>query len=589
MCMKGWWNKSVRVDLRTGRIKSEDIGKDKLKNFLGGRGLGGRLLFEEIQPTDDPIDKNTLIFARGPLTGTIVPTSGRFSVSTKSPLTGTILDSNVGGFLGKEFSSTGFDALIIQGESDVPVIIRIDDEDVSIEETDLWGKKVGETLDELDEMSAVIGPAGENLVRFANVVTDDDRVFGRGGIGAVMGSKKLKGISVQGDRRVEIEDEERLKDYVKKAVSKISSSPITSRGLKKFGTPILVNLLDWLGMFPIENFQRVKDERVDNLSGETMREEIVNEHYGCHACPIRCGLKTQTDQEEGKGPEYESVWALGANLGNFDLKKTTKANYLCNELGLDTISTGGTIACAMEMAEREIWDKTRGFNNDINELIKMIAYRKGVGDELAGGSKELCNRYGCNLSMSVKGMELPAYDPRGAAGQALSFATSNRGGCHLRGYMIGEEIFGVPKLFDRFNTSGKAEVVKRSQERNAYLDSLTVCKFSSFALDEEYYSRFLEAVTGIKYTVSELHTIGERIYNMERAFNTLNGFSKMDDQLPDRFSEPLSEGASSGNVFDMNIMLEDYYKIMGWNEDGNPTQKKLDELSLGWLTGFDTF
>lgn len=581
--MKGWWNRLVKVDLDNREVRHEEIQKEILVNYLGGRGLGSKLLYKEILPTSNPFDENVLVFARGPLTGTMVPTSGRFSVSTKSPLTGTILDSNVGGYFGKEFSSAGIDALIITGKSETPVILNINNDQIYLEETNLGGKTVGETLSALDNCSAVIGPAGENLVRFANVVTDDDRVFGRGGVGAVMGAKNLKAISVKGNKKVRVDNQERLKNYVKKAASKIESSPITSRGLRKFGTPILVNLLDWLGMFPIENFRRAKDERVDNLSGETMRNQIVKEHYGCYACPIRCGLKTKTDSQEGKGPEYESVWALGANLGIFDLKRTTEANYLCNELGLDTISTGGTIACAMEMSEEGIWDKTDGFDNDVTDLIHMIAYRDGVGEELAEGSKKLCERYRCDLSMTVKGMELPAYDPRGAAGQALSFATSNRGGCHLRGYMIGEEIFGVPKLFDRFNTSGKAEIVKRSQERNAYLDSLIVCKFSSFALGEEYYSRFLEAVTGRRYTVGELHTIGERIYNLEKMFNISNGFSRKDDRLPERFDEPLSRGASSGNVFDMKKMLDDYYDVMGWDSKGHPFEKKLEELDLDKL------
>lgn len=581
--MKGWWNRAVKVDLEGQDVSYVDIGEEKLLNYIGGRGLGGRLLCEEISPTCDALKENALVFSRGPLTGTMVPTSSRFSVSTKSPLTGTILDSNVGGLFGKEFTSAGLDVLIIKGRSKVPVVIELNSEGISVVETDLWGQKVGDTLDALDGVSAVIGPAGENLVRFANVVTDDFRVFGRGGVGTVMGSMKLKGISVRGDKKIPVAHEDRLKGYVKKSVSKIRSSPVTSRGLRKFGTPILVNLLDWLGMFPIENFRRGHDERSDNLSGESMRDEIVQEHYGCHACPIRCGLKTKTDDQKGKGPEYESVWALGANIGNFDLKKSTEANYLCNELGLDTISTGGTLACGMEMSENGIWDKIPGFSSDVQELIEKIAFREGIGDELAEGSDRLCKRYDCALSMSVKGMELPAYDPRGAAGQALSFATSNRGGCHLRGYMIGEEIFGVPKLFDRFDISGKGEIVKRSQERNAYLDSLGMCKFSSFALNEEYYSRFLEAVTGIEFTVGDLHRIGERIYNLERKFNAINGFSRKDDRLPERFSEPLSEGASSGNVFDMEKMLDDYYEAMGWEEDGIPPDERLVELDLGWM------
>lgn len=582
--MNGWWNRLARVDLTTREVTYEKVGEDILHEFIGGRGLGIRLLVEEISPDIDPLEENILVFAAGPLTGTSVPTSGRFSVSSKSPLTGTVADSNVGGSFGSEFKRTGLDALIVEGTSEEPVRLKIDEEDISITKTDLWGSETGKCLDELDEKSAVIGPAGENQVLYSSIVTNGYRVFGRGGIGAVMGSKRLKAISVKGTKYVSRADKELLKEHVKKAASKISSSPVTSRGLKKFGTPILVNLLAWLGMFSKNNFREAADEEeAENLSGEKMKEEIVEEHEGCYACPIRCGLKTKTKKEKGKGPEYESVWALGSNLGIFDLEEVAELNYLCNELGLDTISTGGTLACAMEMSEENIWSKIDGFGGEVEEILNKIAYREGVGDELAEGSKRLCKKYDCSFSMTVKGMELPAYDPRGAAGQALSFATSNRGGCHLRGYMIGEEIFGVPKLFDRFKTSGKAQLVKRSQERNAYLDSLIACKFSAFALDENFYSRFIQSTTGVEYTVSDLHTVGERIYDLERLFNVKAGFDKKDDRLPERFFNPLKEGASADNVFDIGSMIEDYYEVMGWDEKGIPKRSTLERLEIEGL------
>ncbi len=583
--MNGWWNKLARVDLSSESVTFEDIGKDILKDYIGGRGLGARLLINEIDPKIDPLEKNVLIFTAGPLTGTTVPTSGRFSVSSKSPLTGTISDSNVGGSFGKEFKRAGIDALIVEGEAEEPKRLEIEDDEIKIKDTELWGCETGECLEKLDGESAVIGPAGENEVRFASIVTNGYRVFGRGGMGAVMGSKKLKAITVEGSKKVPVADEERLKNYIKKAASKIDSSPVTSRGLKKFGTPILVNLLAWLGMFSKENFREAADEeKADKLSGERMDEEIVRNHEGCYSCPIRCGLKTETGEKKGKGPEYESVWALGSNLAIFDLEEVTELNYRCNELGLDTISMGGTLACAMEMREQDIWEKTEGFGSPVEPLIEKTARKKGIGNELAEGSKRLADRYDCELSMSVKGMELPAYDPRGAAGQALSFATSNRGGCHLRGYMIGEEIFGIPKLFDRFKTSGKPQVVKRSQERNAYLDSLVTCKFGAFAMDEKFYSRFMQAVTGEDYTISDLHEVGERIYNLERKFNCSLGFDKEDDLLPSRFEQPLKEGASSRNAFDMENMLDDYYEIMGWNEEGKPKKETLERLNVPKMT-----
>ncbi|MFW6196410.1 MAG: aldehyde ferredoxin oxidoreductase family protein [Thermoplasmatota archaeon] len=578
--MNGWWNKLAKVDLASGKISYEEIGLDVLKKYIGGRGLGAKILYDRIYPNSDPLSENILVFAAGPLTGTMVPTSGRFSVTSKSPLTGTIADSNVGGFFGREFKRCGIDALIIEGKADKPSMIKIKKGEIRIEKTKLWGKNVNPILNEFDEEAAVIGPAGENQVKYACIVAKGNRVFGRNGMGTVMGSKNLKAITANGNKKVPLYDKDSLKTYVKQARSKIDSSPVTSRGLKQFGTPILVNLLNWLGMFSKNNYQQAAGEEADKLSGETMKNEIVKEHTGCFACPIRCGLKTKTKDMEGKGPEYESVWALGANIGIFDLETVTEANYLCNDLGIDTISMGGTIACAMEMSEKGVWDKTPGFGEDPKELIKKTALREGVGDELAEGSAEICTRYNCDFSMSVKGMELPAYDPRGASGQALSFATSNRGGCHLRGYLIGEEIFGVPKLFDRFKTSGKPEVVKRSQERNAYLDSLILCKFSSFALDEKFYSRFMRAVTGEEFKITDLHRVGERIYNLERQFNTEAGFDRKNDTLPKRFSEPLEEGASSDNTFNLEKMLDDYYSIMGWNQDGRPKKETLERLEI---------
>ncbi|MGC9308222.1 MAG: aldehyde ferredoxin oxidoreductase family protein [Thermoplasmatota archaeon] len=583
--MDGWWNRIARVNLSTGNVTFDTIDESYYHDYLGGRGLGARLLIDEIKPDAQPLEDNALIFAAGPLTGIAVPTAGRFSVTAKSPLTGTICDANVGGSFGQACKKTGLDALIVTGTAREPSIIYIDDGDISIEETALWGATTMDTCSALPGQTAAIGPAGENLVRYACIVTDGHRVFGRGGLGAVMGSKRLKAVSVQGNSDVPVADRERLKGYVKKARVKLSSSPVTSRGLRQFGTPILVNLINWLGMLPENNFQQPADDRADALSGETMADTIVDDHEGCYACPIRCGLRTSVgegdNREQGKGPEYETAWALGPNLGIYDLETVTRANYRCNELGLDTISTGGTLAAAMEMRQRNIWTESPGFGDTaVLGTIEDIAHRRGIGDELAEGSARLCRTHGCSFSMSVKGMELPAYDPRGAAGQALSFATSNRGGCHLRGYMIGEEIFGVPKLFDRFKTGGKAEVVRRSQERNAYLDSLILCKFTAFALDEQFYPRFLEAVTGKQYSVSDLHVIGQRIYTLEREFNVAAGFTRDDDQLPERFSQPLQTGASAGNTFDMDTMLDAYYATMNWDMQGRPTRETLDRLGV---------
>jgi aldehyde:ferredoxin oxidoreductase len=413
-------------------------------------------------------------------------------------------------------------------------------------------------------------------------------VAARGGPGAVMGSKKLKAVLVSGSKKVRVADPDALKFFVGETRKKLNESPITSQALPKFGTNVLVNVINTHGLLPIRNFQEGTSPDADGVSGETLTEKVLKKRSACYGCPIGCGRKTATPNESGDGPEYETVFALGPECGVFDIEKVTEANYLCNDYGLDTISTGVTIGCAMELSQRGILCEKIEFGDGeiVKSLVPMIANREGIGDSLAEGSKRFAGSLGSpEYSMSVKGMELPAYDPRGSQGMGLAYATSNRGGCHLRGYMIGWEVLGVPKLIDRFNWSGKADLLVRGQNQYAAMDSLIVCKFVGYNVNEEYLSRLLTAVTGEGYVQEDLMEIGEKVYTLERAFNAREGFDRKDDCLPPRFlNTPLEEGGSKGSVVHLEQMLDEYYSIRGWDENGLPVRETLDRLDLEFVS-----
>lgn len=592
--MKGLNNQILDVNLNNEKFSKEIISEEISSDYLGGRGLGVKLLSERLPINTNPLDnKNLLIFASGPFGGTIVPTNGRFSLVTKSPLTNGIFYSNSGGNFGVAMKQCGFDGILIHGALKEPGYLLIENGNVSMKEAaNLWGNDTEETLDELKKIegnkinSLIIGPAGENLVNIASIMNDATRAFGRGGIGAVMGSKNLKAIVVKGgDKKVEIDNKELLKKYVKVALDKIKVVPITRISLPKFGTSALVNVINNLGMFPINNFQKGFDERATQVSGEEINEKLTIEYEGCYACPIRCGRITKAGDMKGKGPEYESVWALGPNLGIYDLISVTQANYLCNKLGLDTISCGGSIACAMELQERGLLkDHTLSFGNAsiLKKTVEDIALKKGIGSQIGKGSRKLSKLYNSkDKAMQVKGLELPAYDPRGAIGHALGYATSNRGGCHLTGYMASLEIFAAPKKIDRFTMAGKPDLLILKQNQKATEDSLVICAFAGWALGLDYYARFLKAITGIEYDVIKLLEIGERIYNLERLFNNREGFTKKDDKLPSRFlNEPLTEGFSKDHVVPLEKMLKQYYYVREWDSNGIPKPELLKRLDI---------
>lgn len=592
--MNGWAGKILDIDLTTRAVKSYPLDEEMAKQFLGGRGLGARLLWDLVGPGVEPLSpENVLIFTNGPLTATGYQTSNRFSVSTKSPLTGTVLDANSGGFWGMQFKKTGYDVLIVRGKSAAPVYLEITPAGISFHDaTALWGKRVKETTTALGQNNnkrnvLCIGPAGENLSRIAAIMNDGERSMARGGPGAVMGSKNLKAIVVEGTQRPEVVDQERFKFLLYESRKLLRASPLTSQALPEFGTVVMMNIVNSVGALPTRNHQQSQFEGAEAISGEALTEKYLVKNASCWACPIGCTRISKTDKVEGEGPEFETTWAFGAQCGIDDLAAIIEANALCNDLGFDTISAGSTIACAMEMAERGYIDSDLRFGRAdlLAPTLEDMGYGRGLGAELAEGSLRFAGKYGhAELSMSVKGMELPAYDPRGMQGQGLLFATSNRGGCHMRGNMLGLEVLGLPKLIDRFQVQGKSSYVILHQNVSAAIDSLVVCKFTNMGVGEEYFARTLSAVTGIPYATGDLTKAGERIYNLERLYNTREGFGRAEDTLPQRLlSEPVPEGPSKGWVNKLEPMLKEYYRARGWDENGVPKKAKLADLGLAEL------
>jgi aldehyde:ferredoxin oxidoreductase len=594
--MQGWAGKILNIDLTTETVETLPLDMEMAQQFLGGRGLGARLLWDLVGPEVEPLSpENVLIIATGPLTATGFQTSNRFSVTTKSPLTGTILDANSGGFWGMRFKRCGYDAIIIKGRAKTPVTIDISPESVAIKDArHLWGQTVSETSEALGQNKnkrnvLCIGPAGEKQVRFAAIMNDVTRAAARGGPGAVMGSKNLKAIVVEGKEKVTFDDREHFKFVMYEATKMLKASPITSQAFPEFGTAVIMNIMNSIGALPTRNFQLSEFEGAEAISGEAITDKILVKNAACWACPIACTriTKTSTSEKENEGPEYESVWAFGASCGIDDLEAITEANYLCNDLGLDTISAGATIACAMELNERGLVEGDLQFGRAdlLLKTVEDIGYRRDFGDELAEGSQRLAEKYGApELSMSSKGLEMPAYDPRGMQGQGLLFATSNRGACHMRGNMLGPEVLGLPKMIDRLQVQGKSGYVAKHQDSAAIIDSLVVCKFVNIAVAEEYLARALTAVTGVEYSTGDLIRAGERIWNLERLYNNREGFTKADDSLPPRLlEEPATSAGSAGWVNHLDEMLEEYYRARGWDEEGVPKQETLEGLGLAEL------
>jgi aldehyde:ferredoxin oxidoreductase len=567
--MNGWTGRILRVDLTNGTTRNEEIPRQWLEEYLGGRGLGVRLMRDHFRR--DPFDPGMpLIFAVGPLCGTSAPTAARLSVVSRSPLTGTIYDCSAGGRFAWRLKTAGLDALFITGKSAVPVALKIGPERVDILPAGaLWGSDIPATVAALEGHGSVaaIGPAGENGVLFANIMMGEGNSVGRGGLGAVMGAKGLKAVTVDGDRKTEIADPV-LFDKARQDVMRLfKASPVVfgPLGIAEFGTPVLVDLMAQRRMAPTANFSKTHFEQSGNYSGPAIKEACGAKKDGCYGCPIQC---KKSDRDGRHLPEYETVSHFGA-LNNVDnLRAIVTANQRCNELGLDTITAAATLSA---------WGEIRGWfptAEEIPALLEDIALLRGEGRLLALGSRRLAEQMGRpELSMSVKSLELPAYDPRGAYGMALAYCTSPRGGCHLRAYPISHEILRKPVPTDRFSFSGKARIISIAEDSNAAVDSLVACKFSFFGASLEEYAELLTAATGIEYSPQRLKEIGRRILLTERFYNCANGLSRKDDILPERF---FSETGSSGDGIDIHPIdrqrfeeeLDKYYRIRGLNANG---------------------
>ncbi|CAB49871.1 aldehyde ferredoxin oxidoreductase [Pyrococcus abyssi] len=603
--MFGYWGKILRVNLTDGTIKEETFNEEFAKKWLGTRGFGIYFLLKEMDPKVDPFSpENKLIFATGPLTGTSAPTGGRYMVITKSPLTGYIAMANSGGYFGAELKFAGWDAIIIEGKADHPVYLYIHDENVEIRDASkVWGKLVSETEKALKEevgdkhvQIASIGPAGENKVRFAAVMNNGHRAAGRGGVGAVMGSKNLKAIVVRGHKRVEVADKGKFMEVIREKIEKLKKDPVAGGGLPKYGTAVLVNIINEHGLYPTRNFQTGVFEYAYEQSGEAMAAKYLIRNKPCFACPIGCGRVNYLPSiGETEGPEYESTWALGANLGINDLASIIEANHFADEYGMDTISLGGTLATAMELYERGlIKQEDIGGENEppfrfgntevLHYWIHKIAKREGFGDILAEGGYRLAERFnGTEYFMGVKKQELPAYDPRGAEGHGLGYATNNRGGCHIKQYMISPEILGYPYKMDPHDISDeKVKMVILFQDLTALIDAAGLCLFTTFGLGADDYRDMLNAALGWDFSTEDYLKIGERIWNAERLFNLKAGLDPLkEDTLPKRLlEEPMPEGPNKGHVVRLKEMLPRYYKLRGWTEDGRIPEEKLKELGL---------
>lgn len=613
--MYGWTGKILRVDLTKSKIKVEDLDSKIAKGFIGGRGMGVKYLYDEIDPKVDPLSpENKLIFATSPLTGTGALAGNRYMVVTKSPLTGAIANSSSGGYFGAELKYAGYDLIIFDGKAKEPVYLWIENDKVEIRGADrLWGKSTHETEDlireETDEEAKVacIGPAGENLVKIACVINDKGRAAGRSGVGAVMGSKNLKAVAVRGTKGVTVADKEGFKKAVLDAMKACTDPFMIGEGeIGQLGTSSTVAYSNEWGVLPTRNFQTGVFEGADKIGGDTLAAELnlrgKARTKACFGCPTGCGRVTKvTDPEfagEGEGPEYESLGSLGSVCGVDNINAVAKASYICNEMGMDTISTGVTIGCAMELFEKGFLpEKDVGMKLNFGnasamvELVRKTARREGFGNVLAEGSYRLAEKYGHpELSMSAKKLEFPNYDPRGGQGYALEYATQNRGGCHIRGEVHCVELFGISLLgivktgenLDRFAIEGRPLVTKKFQDFYCLIDSFGMCNFIIIAMpDPTAFFDLLEKGTGVSYGRDAILKTGERIFNLERLFNLKAGLTAKDDTLPLRMlKEPMPEGASKGQVVHLDKMLPEYYRLRGWDSQGVPTAEKLEELGL---------
>lgn len=613
-----WAGKLLRVNLTTGECKSEPLNMTWAKNYLGSRGLATKYFVEEVDAKVDPLSiDNKIIWATGPLTGTMASTGGRYTVVTKGPLTGAIACSNSGGYWGAELKFAGWDMVIFEGKSPKPVYLLIENDQAQlIDAADIWGKTVWETepaiktkhQDPLIRVSS-IGRSGENGVLYSAIVNDLHRAAGRSGVGAVMGSKNLKAIAVRGSKGVStVLNPKAFMSATKAAKKVLADNAVTGQGLPAYGTQVLMNVINEVGALPTRNHQDVQFEGAKDISAEAMvapratdgKAHLVT-NQACFGCTIACGRISKIDETHftvqnrpqywgaNGGLEYEAAWALGAANGVNDLEALQFANLICNEDGIDPITFGATVGAVMELYEMGVLSKDQigieapfGSAQALCYLAEITARGEGFGKDMGLGSKRLTEKYGHpELSMSVKGQEFPAYDGRVIQGIGLGYATSNRGACHLRGYTIASEVLGIPVKTEPADTEGKPELLKAFQDATAAFDAAGICIFTSFAWTLNDVAPQIQAACGDEFTVENLTLIGERIWNMEKDFNLRAGFTKKDDALPKRLmTEPAKTGPGKGTVSGLDKMLPIYYQVRGWDEEGRIKPETRERLGL---------
>ncbi len=614
----GWARKVLRVDLAKGTCTPEPLDMQRAQEYLGQRGLATKYFVSEVDAKVDPMSPaNKMIWATGPLTGTMASTGGRYSVITKGALTGAIACSNSGGYFGAELKMAGWDMVIVEGKSEKPVYLWIENEDADLRDAShLWGTTVWHTEETIKKQHqdplirvSCIGRAGENGVLFAGIVNDLHRAAGRSGVGAVMGSKNLKAIAVRGTRGTT--GIANPKEFMKVTFEKkkiLAENAVTGQGLPKYGTQVLMNVINEIGALPTRNHRDVQFEGAGKISAEAMHEKRPSDgksqlvtNQACFGCTIACGRISKIDEKHftvsnkpeywgaSGGLEFEAAWALGAANGVGDLEALQYTNMICNEDGMDPISFGATIGAAMELYEMGVLTEAEigmqapfGSAAALARMAEMTARSEGFGKVLGLGSKRLCEKYGHpELSMSVKGQEFPAYDSRGIQGMGLTYATSNRGACHLRSYTVASEVLGIPVKTDPLTTEGKPALVKAFQDATSVFDSSGLCVFTSFAWTVADIQPQIQAACEGDWSMDKLNFMGERIWNMERQFNLAAGFTAKDDTLPPRLlNEPAKTGPAKGLVNGLVKMLPEYYEVRGWTPEGVPTPETLSRLGL---------
>ncbi len=579
--------KVLRVNLTTGKATTEPLNNEWARDYLGGKGLSIKYLYEELEPGIDPLsEQNKLILMTGPLTGTIVPNSGKLAVASKSPATGTILDCSIGGHFAPELKYAGYDAVIIEGKAKMPVYLFINDDKIELRSaTDLWGKGAHETEHLIaealgDVITLTIGQAGENLVPMACISSELYRQAGRGGIGAVMGSKNLKAVSVRGTGGIVAKDSRKLSVALNK-IKREDTMTDDNMWAYSDGTPMIVDLSQDTGILPTRNFQDGTFENHDGINSDAVKGALKAKK-ACFACPLACGNYVEKGKSMVEGPEYETLALCGSNCGIGDLEAVIEFNRLCDDYCLDTISAGNVVAFAMELTEKGIHDFGIHFGEveGYLEMPALIAHKSGLGADLAKGVKAVADKYGGkDFAMQVKGLEIPGYEPRGSWSMGIAYGTADRGACHLRAWPAAVEAFGD---IDPFTIEGKAKLVIDMQDDNSVKFSAIFCDF--WALSTERMAEILSLILDREVTAAELTTIGERTYNLARLFNQREGFKRADDYLPERiFSEKLMSGFTEGKVLpreEYDKMLDDYYQLRGWDKNGLITEEKKKELNL---------